>query len=138
MKFFLAGCALVGLFSTVAVGQTNTTMSVADQQALVSKYCTGCHNDRAKVGGFSWTTIDLADPGQNVHQTEKVIRKLRAGMMPPAGRPRPERVAINAFASALETAVDRSAAAHPFAGAPELHRLNRTEYRNAIHDLLAL
>src|SRR5215467_4712765 len=136
MKSFLIGCSLT-LFSTIAFGQT-TTMSVADQQALVAKYCAGCHNDKAKAGGFSWTTIDLSDPAQNTHQTEKVIRKLRAGMMPPSGKPRPDRATINGFAAALETAVDRAAATHPFAGAPELHRLNRTEYHNAIRDLLAL
>src|SRR6266516_4189211 len=99
MKFLLVGCTLAALLSTAALGQT-PTMPVADQQALVGKYCAGCHNDKAKVGGFSWTTIDLADPSQNVHEIEKVIRKLRAGMMPPAGRPRPERATINAFASA--------------------------------------
>ena len=59
---------------------------VAAHQGLVNQYCAGCHNDRRKSGGFSWTAIDLADPAANAAQSEKVIRRLRAGLMPPAGR----------------------------------------------------
>ena len=57
--------------------------------ALVNNYCAGCHNDRRPAGGFSWTSIDLADPARNAAQSEKAIRRLRAGLMPPAGAPRP-------------------------------------------------
>jgi len=137
MRSVFVGFAIT-LVSGVAYGQMPGPMPVGTQQALVSKYCTGCHNDKSKAGGFSWTTIDLADPAQNAQQSEKVIRKLKAGMMPPAGRPRPDRASINTFVAALETATDHAATAHPYAGAPELHRLNRTEYHNSIKDLLAL
>jgi cytochrome c551/c552 len=108
------------------------------QQALVDEYCAGCHNDRRKSGGFSWTTIHLSDPAGNAEASERVIRKLRAGLMPPAGAPRPEPSSAKALVELLETSIDRAAAVHPFAGAPELHRVNRTEYRNSIRDLLAL
>jgi cytochrome c551/c552 len=107
-------------------------------QALVDKYCAGCHNDKRTSGGFSWTTIDLADPGRSADKAEKVVRRLRSGLMPPAGAPRPDAASATALAAALETSIDRAAAAHPFAGAPELHRLNRTEYRNSVRDLLDL
>src|SRR4051812_26120092 len=90
MKTVCAWCAVLIFSIGLAAGQTPTLMPVASQQALVNKYCTGCHNDRSKTGGFSWTTISLADPSQNAEQSEKVIRKLLAGAMPPAGSPRPD------------------------------------------------
>ena len=121
-----------------AAAGASGSMPMTAQKELVTQYCSGCHNDKVKAGGFSWARIDLAHPDQNAAQTEKVIRKLRAGMMPPAGAPRPDAAAENAFASALETAIDRGAAARPYAGAPALHRLNRTEYRNSIRDLLGV
>ena len=70
-------------------GQTPSTMPVASQQALVNDYCSGCYNDASLEGEFFWTTIDLADPAQNAAQAEKVIRELRAGMIPSAGEARP-------------------------------------------------
>ena len=118
-------------------GQTTSTLpSLDSQRALVNKYCAGCHNDKLKTGGFSWTKLDLAHPSQNAPQAEKVIKKLRAGMMPPAGMPRPDPGTMNAFTTALEMSVDQAAAAHVNVGAPDLHRLNRTEYHNSIRDLL--
>src|SRR5579862_2934785 len=110
----------------------------AQPQQLVTTYCSGCHNDKVKSGGFSWTKIDLAHPEKASEQSEKVIRKLRAGMMPPAGAPRPDAAALNGLASALESGIDRAAAGNPYAGRPALHRLNRTEYRNSIRALRSL
>jgi hypothetical protein len=124
--------------SGVVWGQTPGPIPVAAQQALVDQYCSGCHNDLESEGGFSWTSIDLANPDHNATQAEEVIRKLRAGMMPPAGQPRPEPSSLNELASAIATAIDSAAAEEPFAGAPELHRLNRTEYRNSVRELLDL
>ncbi|MCA1584735.1 MAG: DUF1592 domain-containing protein, partial [Acidobacteria bacterium] len=108
------------------------------QQALVNKYCAGCHNDKRSAGGFSWSHIDLTNPAQNAEAAEKVVRRVRAGLMPPPGAPRPDAASAAALASHLENAIDRTAASRPYAGAPELHRLNRTEYRNSIRDLLGL
>ena len=90
------------------------------------------------AGGMTLTKLDLARPWQNGELAEKVIRKVRAGMMPPAGLPRPSAVEMKAFAGSLEGSIDAWASAHPNPGRPALHRLNRTEYANSIHDLLAL
>ena len=111
---------------------------VSAQQATVNRYCVVCHNEKLKSGGFSWQTLDLVHPEKNPEMAEAVSRKLRAGMMPPAGAPRPEPAQLSAVADVVETGIDRAAAMHPYAGAPDLHRLNRTEYRNSIRDLLHL
>jgi len=113
-------------------------MTIAEQQSLVKQYCAGCHNDHLKSGGFSFSTVDPAHPEQNAEQSEKVIRKLRAGMMPPAGMPRPERATLDNFAASLENAIDAVAQKNPNPGRPALHRLNRAEYVNSVHDLLDL
>ena len=75
------------------------------QEALVKQYCAGCHNDRLKSGGFSFAKLDLAHIDQNAEQAEKVITKLRSGMMPPAGMPRPDRTVLNNFASSMEYSI---------------------------------
>jgi len=82
--------------------------------------------------------MDVAQAGEHADVWEKVVRKLRGGMMPPTGARRPDRAAALAFTVWLENELDRSAIAKPNPGAPSLHRLNRTEYANAIRDLLAL
>jgi hypothetical protein len=126
-------------WTLVVVAQTTRdTTPVGSQQALVTRYCVGCHNNKVRSGGFSWSEIDLADPAKNADKAERVIRKLRAGLMPPAGSPRPDPSDVNAFVSAVEVAIDRAATVRPFAGTIPLHRLNRTEYRNSVRDLLAL
>ncbi len=115
---------------------------VAAYEALLNRYCLTCHNERLAARGtvpVALRTADLADVPGNADVWEKVIRKLRTGSMPPVGRPRPETAASDALASFLETGIDRAAAAEPNPGRTEpLHRLNRTEYQNAIRDLLAL
>src|SRR6185436_5468083 len=96
------GLALLS-FGILNFGQnTSSPSSIDSQRALVNQYCAGCHNDRLKSGGFSWTTIDLAHPEQNAEQVEKVVRKVRSGMMPPAGAKRPDLAAMKAFAEGLE------------------------------------
>src|SRR5262252_8692647 len=86
-------------FSSSAATQTQTPakMTVESQQALVAQYCAACHNDKLKSGGFSWAAMDLAHPEKNAEQMEKVIRKLRAGMMPPPGARHPEAASLKAF-----------------------------------------
>jgi cytochrome c551/c552 len=120
---------------------TAGAQSVPHQQAgpaLVQRYCAGCHNDKLRSGGLTFSKLDAAHPETDPKTWEKVIVKLRAGMMPPARAPRPERAALNGFVESLETALDRAAIAHPNPGRPSLHRLNRTEYANSVHDLLGL
>jgi hypothetical protein len=108
------------------------------ERAFVTHYCSGCHNDKLRSGGMTLTRLDVAHPDRNPELAEKVIRKLQAGMMPPAGMPRPDAAAVKGFLAAMTGEIDRYAAFHPYAGRPALHRLNRTEYSNAVHDLLDL
>jgi len=106
------------------------------QRALVDRYCVGCHNAKLLTGNLALDKLDLAHLGDHAEIGEKVVRKLRAGMMPPAGMPRPDPATLEAFVSWMEKELDRSAAT--YLPAPGLHRLNRTEYTNSIRDVLAL
>ena len=107
-------------------------------QATIDRYCTTCHNPRTNAGGLALDAHPVANAAGEPQTWEKVIRKVRTGMMPPAGAPRPDRATLDSLAATVETAIDRAAAAAPNPGAPALHRLNRTEYGNAIRDLLDL
>src|SRR5579863_3971383 len=107
--------------------------------ALLNRFCVTCHNDKLKTGGLVLNPADLARVPETAETWEKVIRKLRAGAMPPAGAPKPAPAAALALRASLETELDRAAADHPKPGKlPLLHRLSRTEYANAIRDLLGV
>ncbi|HEY4362462.1 MAG TPA: DUF1592 domain-containing protein [Bryobacteraceae bacterium] len=121
-----------------AVFLAGAAFAQAPDQALITKYCAGCHNDKTKSGSFSLEKLNPAAAGDRPQDWEKVVRKVRAGMMPPSGMPRPQRTDLDAFAGRIETSLDRAAAQHPDPGRPGLHRLNRTEYANVIRDLLDL
>lgn len=113
--------------------------AVADGHAAVVKtYCVTCHNEKTRNGGLSLENANFADIPAAAEMWEKVIRKVRAGMMPPPNMPRPEAARLDAFATYLETSIDRAAAQKPRPGRTVAHRLNRAEYANAIRDLLAL
>jgi len=116
--------------------------SGADFRKVLNQYCVSCHNERANTSatasGVVLDRADLARVTNDVAMWEKVIRKLRAGAMPPAGMPRPDAATQNALVSYLETTLDRNAVEHPNPGRHLPHRLNRAEYENAIRDLLAL
>jgi hypothetical protein len=114
------------------------TASASPHAAVVTKYCVTCHNDKTHTADLSLEHADLTDVSKDVATWEKVIRKVRAGMMPPAGMPRPDAAGLDGFVSYLETSIDKAAAANPRPGRTALHRLNRAEYANAIRDLLAL
>ena len=105
-------------------------------RAVLDKYCVSCHNQRLKTGGLTLDNLDLAKVPAQAEVWEKVILKLRAGLMPPVGLPRPDAATYSQFAAWLEGQIDQTAA--PYPGRPILHRLNRAEYANAIRDLLAL
>jgi hypothetical protein len=107
-------------------------------RALLDRYCVTCHSDRLKTAGLSLESLRLDEVALHADVWEKVIRKLRGRMMPPVGMPRPDAVAVDAFASSLEQALDGAAVARPDPGTVGLHRLNRTEYGNAIRDVLDL
>jgi len=111
---------------------------VDDPAIVLNKYCVTCHSDKAKTGGLSLEHVNLTDIPKGADTWEKVIRKVRAGMMPPPGMPRPDKPALDSFVGYFETSLDRAAAAKPNPGRLAMHRLNRAEYANAIRDLLAL
>jgi hypothetical protein len=111
-------------------------MPVADQNALVGQYCTTCHSARAKAGGLVLAGFDAAKIRENGELTEKIIRKLRARMMPPAGAPRPDEATVMAMVHTLEGAMDAAAAANPRPGWRPFQRLNRAEYAAAVKDLV--
>src|SRR5262245_56929176 len=109
------------------------------QRLLLNRYCVSCHNQRTRTAGLALDTLDLANVAHDAATWEKVVRKLRAGVMPPANLPRPDEGASDAFAAWLETELDRAAAAVPNPGRTEtFHRLNRAEYHNAVRDVLAI
>jgi hypothetical protein len=115
----------------------HTRESAAEAQtAMVKQYCVTCHNDRAKAGGLSLASFDAAQVVSHVDLAEKMVRKLRAGMMPPPGARRPDGTLLIDLASAIESQIDRAAALNPNPGFRPFQRTNRAEYARAIRDLL--
>lgn len=112
--------------------------STASQRALIDKYCVVCHNQRAKTAGLMLDKMDLDRVAENPQIWEKVILKLRGGMMPPQGMPRPDQATIDSLATWVENSIDRAAASASNPGAVAVHRLNRTEYGNAVRELFGL
>ncbi|MGE3887243.1 MAG: DUF1592 domain-containing protein [Vicinamibacterales bacterium] len=113
-------------------------LAPAEQTQMVKQYCATCHSDRGKAGGLSLASFDATNLLEHAPVVEKMIRKLRAGMMPPANAKRPEPAAIQALAAAFETTIDRAAAASPNPGSRPSQRLNRAEYQRAVRDLLGI
>jgi hypothetical protein len=113
-------------------------LPAAEQTALVKQYCVSCHSERGKAGGLSLASFDAAHAADNSPVAEKMIRKLRAGMMPPAGAKRPEEAVLASLSEALESRIDRAAALNPNPGSRPSQRLNRAEYANAIRELVSL
>ena len=156
MSVLLGVCGLVWAAASVPLGAAGqepesavrplaapaVEAAAAEHESLLQRYCITCHNERLADRGtvpIELRTADLADVPATADVWEKVVRKLRTGTMPPLGRPRPDDAAVDGFATWLETTIDRAAAASPSPGRTEpLHRLNRTEYQNAVRDLLAL
>jgi cytochrome c5 len=123
--------------SASAVQQEN--QSGPEAQAFLKQYCQTCHNAKLRTAGLALDTLDLNNIPASGEVMEKVIRKVWSGSMPPAGAPRPDKASVKLFLSSLEKPLDLAAAVHPNPGRPTmLHRLNRTEYLNAVHDLLAV
>lgn len=119
---------------------TTPAFGVAEQNAMVKQYCTGCHNDRGKAGQLTLEGFDAAKASDADHlaTTEKIIRKLRAGMMPPSNARKPQPEQVKAFYTALEQRVDRTALVNPNPGSRPFQRMNRAEYARAVKDMLAL
>jgi hypothetical protein len=132
-KFVCAGF-LALLPATFVNAQTAATT----QRAVVDKYCVSCHNAKLKTGGLALDQVDLSKIGENPELGEKMVRKLRAGMMPPLAVRRPDPAAYESLTSWLENQLDHAAAAKPRYEPPGLHRVNRAEYANAVKDVLSL
>ncbi len=123
----------------VSAQAPSATPPAASSRALLDQYCVTCHSDRLETAGLSLEQLDTADVHEGAEIWEKVIRKLRTGSMPPSTRPQPPAEERGALVSWLETSLDQAAQASPNPGRTEtLRRLNRTEYQNAIRDLLAI
>jgi hypothetical protein len=129
-----ATIAAIAWFASERGGDGGT----AEAAALVDRYCVDCHNGIDLSGSLRLDDKNPGDVGPHADTWELVVRKLRTGMMPPAGEPRPPRADIDGLVLALESRLDDAHAADPVAGPSQLRRLNRTEYGNAIRDLLAL
>ncbi|MEO8257492.1 MAG: DUF1592 domain-containing protein [Acidobacteriota bacterium] len=119
-----------------AVPGPAAAVNAAPPRAVLDKYCVGCHNARLKTAGLALDQLDLSRLGDEAATGEKVARKLRAGMMPPLGSPRPDRTTLDGLINWMEHELDRHAV--PSLAAPGIHRLNRTEYQNVIRDLIGL
>jgi mono/diheme cytochrome c family protein len=144
-KTLLIGVALT-LCVTIAHPQTRppapgaaaSASTSTTQRVLLDQYCVTCHNDKLKTANLSLEKLDLTTAGDHAELWEKVIRKLRAGVMPPPGIRRPPVAEYEGLRDWLEAAMDRKAASAPNPGSVVLHRLNRTEYANVIRDLLEI
>ena len=125
-------CVTVGTLGVSGAQQPSgatATVPASAQQTLLRRYCVSCHNQKLKTASLMLDTLDVTNVSAHPEVWEKVVRKLRAGLMPPTGLPRPDKPTQDGFASWLETELDRAAAVRPHPGRTEdFHRLNRAEY----------
>src|SRR5688572_10901057 len=129
--------AVVAGTSPAAPVASHQTPPAVPSKQFLGPYCITCDKQRTKAGGLTMDTMDVTNVGEHAAEWEKVVVKLRAGLMPPTGMPRPAAAVMESFTGSLESALDRVAAANPNPGRTEpFHRLNRAEYENAIRDLL--
>ena len=129
---------LLCLVLLAAVRPEARAQSDPSVRAVLDQYCVTCHNEKLKTAGLMLDKADIAHPGASAELWEKVLKKLHAGEMPPPGRPRPDPPSYAALSSFLEKGLDDAASANPNPGRVAVHRLNRTEYRNAVRDLIGL
>jgi hypothetical protein len=132
--------AVTGVFpQSAGSGATNPAApSVSAPRDVIATYCTSCHNQRLRTAGLTLDSINVDDVAGSAEIWEKVVRKVRGGLMPPAGARQPDAPTRDAFVTSIEAELDRAWAAHPSPGRPLLRRLNRAEYANAVRDLVAL
>lgn len=130
--------AVASSSSSLVYAQSNAAHPAKSPPALMDQYCVFCHNEKTKTGGVVLSGLDPNNVAGKEDLFERVLRKVRAGEMPPPNMPRPTPEVSAAFTKTLEESLDRAGAAKPNAGRPAVHRLNRAEYSNAIRDVLAL
>jgi mono/diheme cytochrome c family protein len=134
-----AGFVSLSRLSAQAPAAAKPLANAPTPRVFLDTYCITCHNQKLRTAGLMLDTLDLAKPGANAEVLERVVAKLRAGSMPPPGMPRADPATYRVVASALENEIDRAWAANPNPGRiSAVHRLNRSEYNNAIRDLFAL
>ena len=150
MLLLLPGGATAGSTATggsaapiepAVAGQAPAEAAASDEasRTVIRRYCVACHNGRLLTAGLALDDVDLTRVGDHAELWERVVRKLRAGQMPPAGRPRPDEATYDRVATWLETELDAAAAARPHPGRTQtFHRLNRAEYQNAVRDVLGI
>src|SRR4029078_7062121 len=115
----------LGPWTTGSAQQSSVESDSAAHAKVLNQYCVTCHSDARRTGGLSLEHADLTDVPKGAETWEKAIRKLRVGMMPPPGMPRPARPQLDGLAAYLESALDRAAAERPRPGRTAMHRLNR-------------
>jgi mono/diheme cytochrome c family protein len=137
LKTSISLIAVIGLAGVLSAQQTSQAPDSPDAQlATVKQYCVGCHNDKAKIGGVSFQGVTAASVAQNPELFEKAVRKLRGRVMPPPGAKQPDGKAVDSLVSWLEASLDKLPNQAYVTDQGLLHRLNRKEYENAVHDLL--
>ena len=129
---------MAGAFTASPRQSAPQTSATDAQLATVQQYCVGCHNDRAKTGGFSFQGLTPESIGEHAELFEKAVRKLRGRVMPPPGSKQPDAKAIDSLVAWIEDSLDKAATKAHIPDQVVLHRLNRKEYTNAIRDLLAV
>ncbi|PWT98600.1 MAG: hypothetical protein C5B51_28860 [Terriglobia bacterium] len=140
-KLLLAACAACSLAAAPQqAGKPGPPAApgVSANQALINRYCVTCHNQKLKTAKLALDMLDLTHPEKDALVWERAIRKLRGGMMPPPGATRPAPEAVSTLAAYLEDSLDRASAANFNPGSVRIHRLNRAEYANAMHDLFGI
>lgn len=144
---FALTASLITVLQGISVSLTATSpnypalieQASSNERALLDQYCVTCHNESLRTAGLTLDTVDPNNVSQNTELWEKVVLKLRSGMMPPPSRPRPDKATYETLASSLEKALDQAFARNPNPGRNDsLRRLNGTEYENVIRDLLDL
>src|SRR5580704_16299168 len=136
----LAAAFVTGAACTLSAApqQAEKTPPADPNKALVNRYCVTCHNQKLRTAKLAFDTVDLAHPEKDALTWERAIRKLRGGMMPPPGAPKPPVDAVNSFATYLEESLDKASTANFNPGSVRIHRLNRTEYANAMRDIFGI
>ena len=118
--------------------RTSVPQSASPYHAVLNQYCVTCHNEDLNTAGLALDQVNVDSAAENAPVWENVVRKLRAGTMPPPGSPRPDAATYDSLATYLEATLDQAAQSRPNPGTSTIHRMNRAEYSNAIRDLLAI
>jgi mono/diheme cytochrome c family protein len=129
---------LSGAVALLSPARAQPALTAAQERALLDKYCVTCHNEKLKTAGLMLDRADIHHVGANAETFEKVVMKLRGGMMPPPGLPRPDAATLDGLATSLENELDRAYFSKINPGRVGIHRLNRAEYANAVRDLIGL